>query len=228
VLNLDQQKDGARPRVTVQPINKSVYRQLTRNVNFTVLDPSTGQHHPLKPSVRKYLERWLLERASCPIRLVWNDMGALFWPRWVRRGECDDETTAGYSRDVIADSQHDKDKIIKSCSWPPGMRCVPEASRNIHLLRWQCRQAHHHRTSQSRWATSAVERSVVRRYSPAAKTSYKQQRGGSIVDSSTSGRQHRYYRLPMEAPLGSSAPDRMRCRWKKVPYPITTECFCSC
>lgn len=27
----------------------------------------------------------------------------------------------------------------QSCSWPPGMKCVPGLTRTLHILRWHCR-----------------------------------------------------------------------------------------
>lgn len=65
------------------------------------------------------IEKWLLEKASCPVKYAWEDIGNMFWPRWIKRGEC--ATVPG------------------TCSWPPGMHCVESNRSNLHLLRWQCR-----------------------------------------------------------------------------------------
>lgn len=40
------------------------------------------------PENRAAVIAWLVQRATCPIRYVWDDLGPYFWPRWVRRGEC--------------------------------------------------------------------------------------------------------------------------------------------
>ena len=48
----------------------------------------------------------------------WSDLGALFWPRWVRRGSCP----------------------AAACSFPRGMGCRPQESRTLRLLRWHCRR----------------------------------------------------------------------------------------
>jgi hypothetical protein len=44
------------------------------------------------PEYRAAVTAWLVRRATCPIRYVWKDLGPYFWPRWVRRGECLQET----------------------------------------------------------------------------------------------------------------------------------------
>lgn len=65
------------------------------------------------------VEKWLMKKALCPVRYAWEDIGAMFWPRYIRRGEC----SSGQS----------------SCSWPSGMHCVPSGTSNITILRWQCK-----------------------------------------------------------------------------------------
>ncbi|XP_066515473.1 noggin-1-like [Hoplias malabaricus] len=60
---------------------------------------------------------WLRERALCPVSHAWTDLGARFWPRYVRLGSCSRE---------------------RSCSVPPGMMCAPAASTHVTLLRWRC------------------------------------------------------------------------------------------
>ncbi|XP_015920606.2 noggin-1 [Parasteatoda tepidariorum] len=69
------------------------------------------------PGLVKTVEKWMMKKASCPIRYAWEDIGALFWPRYIRRGEC----------------------VRATCSWPPGMHCVPSGTTTLHLLRWQCK-----------------------------------------------------------------------------------------
>ncbi|XP_071796871.1 noggin-2-like [Asterias amurensis] len=103
------------------------------------------------PESRTALEVWLLERASCPVRYDWVDIGPLFWPPWVKHGTC----------------------VARQCSWPPGMKCVPGETRNIFLLRWHCMPT----------STDDDERATRK---------------------------------------------RKNCRWIKVPYPVMSECICSC
>ena len=118
--------------------NSKLYEDLLRHVDFSLRDDVAGSSRPLKPSVRKYIEKWLLQRASCRLHPAWTDLGALFWPRWIRRGSCG-EDAAGVS-DVRSSHRrrHGRRRAAPSCSWPPGMRCVPEASQTIRLLRWHC------------------------------------------------------------------------------------------
>jgi hypothetical protein len=220
-----------------------LYRQLTRHVNFTYQDHSTGLYHPLKPSVRKYVERWLLERASCPVRLSWDDVGPFFWPRWILQGECGSSRRTKLvsgAAGIRHDADEDPDPAEQSCSWPPGMRCVPEASQTIHLLRRQCRNVNHRRKPRSA-PLRRSERSDEE--SPSATpTGHTAKHSGGEDDHSLLRRQHQQHRALTNAstataaattgylssPAASKLSERMRCRWKKVPYPITTGCFCSC
>ena len=145
-------------------------------LNFTFRDEH-GEEHEIRPTVRKYLEKWLLHRASCQVHFVWEDLGALFWPRWVKRGICD---------------------AMSSCSWPPGMHCVPEESQTIRLLRWQCHQKKDRKIN----------------YKAAAKR---------VINGGKWNRK----KEPTGSKFGRTK-EKMKCRWKKVPYPVTAECFCSC
>ncbi|XP_035228486.1 noggin-3-like [Stegodyphus dumicola] len=71
------------------------------------------------PTFVTTVEKWLLNRASCPVRYAWEDIGSLFWPRYIKRGECA--------------------SVPGTCSWPPGMHCVPSGTATLHVLRWQCK-----------------------------------------------------------------------------------------
>ncbi|RZF39587.1 hypothetical protein LSTR_LSTR001108 [Laodelphax striatellus] len=96
----------------------------------------------LPAEYRELVKTWLVQRATCPIHFVWDDLGPYFWPRWLRRGEC------------LANVQ---------CSWPPGMTCVPGGARNLHVLRWHCRLRKHygHRKKEKNdnqvWSTSPAK-----------------------------------------------------------------------
>jgi len=147
-----------------------------RRLRFTYVD-ERGVERRLSAAVVVDVQRWLLELSRCEVVYSWQDMGDLFWPRWVRHGRCDS---------------------LAVCSWPPGMYCAPAPSEVVRLLHWQCR----------RRPTTAERRRVIRRHR-------------SSDESSSS------LRLPRP---GNRQARRHRpaCRWKRVPYPVITECFCSC
>ncbi|KAK7788358.1 hypothetical protein R5R35_007935 [Gryllus longicercus] len=107
------------------------------------------------------LREWLVRRATCPVRYAWTDLGPYFWPRWVRRGQCaDDDASASASAPATTlppptnptpaaarnasggggggGSGGGVETGPRSCSWPPGMRCVPSAAKVLQLLRWHC------------------------------------------------------------------------------------------
>lgn len=172
-------------------LNARLYDSLMQYIDVDVPDVTPGgSSRPLKASVRKYIEKWLLVRATCRVRAAWTDLGPSFWPRWVRRGSCDGDTDG-------------RRYHAPSCSWPPGMRCVPEHSQTVRLLRWQCRRQ---RRTNSRQKTGGAE-----------------------------GRRRRSRGLRSDGILLHSAAKysydsawNWRCRWKKVPYAVTTACYCSC
>ncbi|CAN9509864.1 unnamed protein product [Ophioblennius macclurei] len=62
------------------------------------------------------VRRWLADAASCDLHQQWVDLGAAFWPRWLRRTDCDG----------------------RSCSFPRGMACVRARTALIHILAWNC------------------------------------------------------------------------------------------
>ncbi|ESO87394.1 hypothetical protein LOTGIDRAFT_127771 [Lottia gigantea] len=113
-----------------------------RHVNFTIPGVPNSKQPNITSAMLSVFQDWLIQRGSCPVHFLWEDLGINFWPRWVKRGFCVDED---------------------SCSWPPGMHCLPAEGKRIRLLRWQCK----------------------RKYG-------------------------------------------MKCKWMKIPYPVTDECFCSC
>lgn len=144
-----------------------------REMGFSYTDEH-GDRRTMPSAVRSIVERWLLQRASCQVHYTWQDMGVLFWPRWVKHGHCDTETP---------------------CSWPPGMHCAAAESDILRLLHWQCRR------SDSKRKVRQVDNG--------------RNRGAGGVTS-----------RPGDAKTKRSG--KMQCRWKKVPYPVTSECFCSC
>ncbi|XP_026056326.1 noggin 5 [Carassius auratus] len=75
----------------------------------------------LKAAARteRRVRRWLWSYTRCPVLSVWKDLGARFWPRYVKEGQC------------LTD---------RSCSLPEGMFCKPVQSVSVTLLRWHCQQ----------------------------------------------------------------------------------------
>lgn len=57
--------------------------------------------------------------SSCRVKHEWDELGSLFFPRFVRTGSC---VSQG------------------SCSWPPGMTCKPGREKKVRILRWQCKR----------------------------------------------------------------------------------------
>uniref|UniRef100_A0A8B9FAC1 Noggin n=1 Tax=Amazona collaria TaxID=241587 RepID=A0A8B9FAC1_9PSIT len=72
----------------------------------------------LRGAVSHSLRQWLVEQAACRLTSAWVDLGAVFWPLWVRHTAC--ETG------------------LRSCSWPPGLSCRPAQLTHIKLLAWHC------------------------------------------------------------------------------------------
>lgn len=87
-----------------------------RQLNFSFIDED-GVSLDLDQMTLDALHHWLVRKSVCRVQYTWEDIGALFWPRWVKRGMC------------VTD---------QPCSWPPGMHCVPAESRTIFILRWHC------------------------------------------------------------------------------------------
>ncbi|XP_010779352.1 noggin-3-like [Notothenia coriiceps] len=68
-----------------------------------------------KKKLRRRLQLWA--RTGCPLVPTWTDLGARFWPRYVRVGSC---------------------RRQSSCSVPRGMFCRPARSSSLTVLRWHC------------------------------------------------------------------------------------------
>lgn len=118
------------------------------------------------------VEKWLLQKASCPVKYAWEDIGTLFWPRYIKRGECT--------------------SVPGTCSWPPGMHCVPSGTSAIHILRWQCK----------------IPKGKGRRRQFKAQKDHKK-----------------------DWPKRNNDRDQqinLKCTWIRVPYPITSDCLCTC
>ncbi|XP_067234322.1 noggin-2 [Chanodichthys erythropterus] len=69
-----------------------------------------------KKARRKFLQ-WLWMYTHCPVLYTWKDLGARFWPRYIKEGNCFGE---------------------RSCSFPEGMSCKPVKSVTKTFLRFYC------------------------------------------------------------------------------------------
>ncbi|XP_077414821.1 noggin-like [Vanacampus margaritifer] len=78
-----------------------------------------GRRHKAGKKLKRRLQQWLWAYTFCPVLHSWNDLGARFWPRYVRTGSC---------------------PAKRSCSFPEGMMCKPAASAPLTVLRWRCAQ----------------------------------------------------------------------------------------
>lgn len=160
------------------------------DLNFTYVDENSNARIQMKPSVQKVLEKWLLEKATCPVRYTWHDLGVFYWPRWLRQGTCVDD---------------------KPCSWPPGMHCVPAESKPVRVLRWYCRPRRRRKSKRKR------------------QQNRNRNRNRKLLEQDDSnGKQQQQQQRSSRKNKNSSKRYKIRCRWKKVRYPVTSECFCSC
>ncbi|KDR14442.1 Noggin-2 [Zootermopsis nevadensis] len=153
------------------------------------------------PENRAAVIAWLVQRATCPIRYVWDDLGPYFWPRWVRRGECVHDAGVETTSEGRNSSRRTNTRNTP-CSWPPGMLCVPGVARNLQILRWHCRL----RKNLSVGGASNSNNVWLLRGSA----------GQAVVD--------RHYNSSSK----SKRRKRYRCQWLKVPYPVPEDCVCSC
>jgi hypothetical protein len=170
----------------------------------------------MKPYMQKLMEKWLLDKASCPVRFSWKDIGGLFWPRWIKLGEC----MSG-----------------NPCSWPPGMHCVPAESHTIYVLRWHCRK----RKRQGRkllHTPPKVEDEEHLKGLPDDKKARNNGRprdalqdvdgGGGEGGGRGGGRGKKRARDGNRRNRNRDRTGGVHCKWLTVPYPVTSECYCSC
>ncbi|XP_022162706.1 noggin-like [Myzus persicae] len=137
----------------------------------------------LPAQYQEMMRTWLVHRSSCPVEYGWVDLGKSFWPRWIKQGRCGRSETM-------------------SCSWPPGMSCMPSSIRVLNLLRWHC------------WLKNRKNKKKNRERLELAfnKTRGHGARGRRAVGQRKSKKKD----------------DKFRCLWIKVPYPVTEDCTCSC
>ncbi|XP_006811824.1 noggin-2-like [Saccoglossus kowalevskii] len=107
------------PDEKVAPMTTSVQNTLQNQatgLDFTYTNEN-GETVTMDGQTTERLQHWLVQQASCSVRHEWLDVGLLFWPRWIKHGEC----------------------VQQDCSWPHGMSCEPGPATYIQLLRWYCR-----------------------------------------------------------------------------------------
>lgn len=90
-----------------------------RRVSFRYVVLPDGSKVKTKVSRRqnKKLNRMIWLHTYCPVQHFWRDLGIRFWPRFLKKGKCNN---------------------IKSCSIPPGMSCKVKNNTNKKILRWYC------------------------------------------------------------------------------------------
>ncbi|XP_064620579.1 uncharacterized protein LOC135483538 [Lineus longissimus] len=168
-------------------------------LNFTFQDPSGMSFMP-PPALLNVFKDWLIRKAACPVQFTWHDIGDFYWPRWVKRGECTNDSP---------------------CSWPPGMRCVPVRSHTVYILRWHCRRSRG--TSGSGRGRKAKTRSGLRRGRRFNQMMYLNgyEQLPKELRSSVYAHERAAKRERAEIP-------KVKCKWLKIPYPVIANCFCTC
>ncbi|XP_060603036.1 noggin-2-like isoform X2 [Ruditapes philippinarum] len=85
------------------------------------------------------------------------------------------------------------------CSWPSGMLCQASERKTLHLLHWRCIRQKNKKSNTERKTMKENRTNELRRI--------RQRRTRSI---------------------GGVMGRELKCRWKKIPYEVTTKCGCSC
>ena len=214
------------------PTDPTLVKALER-LNFTLKGPD-GVPQSLEDSVRHVLGAWLMQRSTCHVHYVWDDLGILYWPRWVRRGFCraGDSASSSLSPSSL-DLSDANPSLPSSCSWPPGMHCVPAESRRIRILRWQCRHNKAFNNWNPRFRTRRLRRPSRRdpagtsrdRRDVRSRDGAPRNVTGRAVGVEETNETENWSRKPFKERRRKLS---MRCKWKKIPYPVTDDCFCSC
>ncbi|CAK6962932.1 noggin-2-like [Scomber scombrus] len=74
----------------------------------------------LPPDVASSVRAWLVRSAACGLRYQWVDLGAAYWPRWLRQTHCEGSDGG------------------RSCSFPRGMDCRRAQTTHLKILAWHC------------------------------------------------------------------------------------------
>lgn len=177
----------------------------------------TAELASMAPSLLPFehlVRQWMVKRSSCPVEFSWKDLGPMYWPRWIRKGECANRKGL--------------------CSYPTGMHCVPGATTKVMLLFWDCEEK-----KRNRHVRRGVEVKTRVRYRAPVPKLTGSTRGTAIPKTPELSRGKRspgfdsetsvlYKQRVPHLPPGTHIKKKKRCDWKKVPYPITVDCFCTC
>jgi hypothetical protein len=161
------QNHGMRLSLPEEQVAQLMEEVTNLDIETDIREMLGGDDHRHEPTVSKAVgafQQWLVKKSSCPVQFEWEDLGEFFWPRYIRKGECQSSLT---------DENGKKDN---SCSWPRGMSCNPADAEILQILRWHCR----------------------RRKTP------------DLLGLTTRQKIRKSY----------------KCRWIKVPYPVTSSCKC--
>ncbi|KAL8580024.1 hypothetical protein ACOMHN_061345 [Nucella lapillus] len=218
------------------PVDPSLLKAVDR-LNFTLQGPD-GVHRVIEESVTHVLGAWLLQRATCQVHYVWDDLGILYWPRWVRRGYCqagDSPSSSSFDASSSSSSSSSSSpSLSQSCSWPPGMHCVPAESRRIRILRWQCRhnKAFKNWNPRFRKPRKPKRRKSIKggklgsgRREKREVSAAKNHTRSAVAEEGESNETENWSRATFKERRRKLS---MRCKWKKIPYPVTDDCYCSC
>ncbi|CAH8665422.1 unnamed protein product [Dicrocoelium dendriticum] len=173
------------------------------NLNFTVLRQVKGTDViPIKltPEQIDLLKDWLIQRATCQMDYIWEDLGPLFWPRWIRRGVCVNTV---------------------ACSWPPGMRCRQSSSRSLKLLRWVCAN----NSSQSKPLRKRWHRDFSSEPSQKLRRGGHALPGARRRIPREERRTRRVRRLIQKLSLSVNG---FHCEWNQYEYMVSDQCTCGC
>ncbi|GFR99694.1 noggin [Elysia marginata] len=88
--------------------------------------------------VMSVLQDWLVKKATCPVIYIWEDMGNLFWPRYIRKGYCSKNNIPDQIVSRVQSSLGNSRIREKDCSWPPGMFCVSGEEKRLRMFSWKC------------------------------------------------------------------------------------------
>ena len=86
-----------------------------------------------------------------------------------------------------------------ACSWPAGMLCQSSENKTLHVLHWRCSRRKHKKSN-------SLSRTVKENRTNDNKRTWRRQTRSS----------------------GGAMKKKLKCRWKKIPYKVTTKCECSC
>ncbi|TGZ68998.1 hypothetical protein CRM22_003970 [Opisthorchis felineus] len=171
-------------------------------LNFTVLRSSPGTDMVVPVEMThdqiELVKAWLVQRASCRLDYVWEDLGPLFWPRWIRRGIC---------------------MNTMACSWPPGMLCRPSGSRQLKLLRWVCK-------NDSNPTDDDPQKRRRRHEYPFYYKRYK--REGPLLRRRIPREERRSRRVRRLIRKLSLTANGYYCEWSRHEYVVSDQCACGC